>query len=61
MASSSKNDKQLDEDSPNVPDVAKLVIKLKQQVWDPFSSPDWDKETHTKEAVIRIKRYFCNK
>ena len=25
--------------------------------WDPFSSSDWDNEKHTREALIRIKRY----
>ena len=25
--------------------------------WDPFSSSDWDNERHTKEALVRIKRY----
>lgn len=34
------------------------VVVLKKKVWDPFSSPDWDNEKHTKEALIRIKRYF---
>ena len=25
--------------------------------WDPFSSSDWDNEKHTREALVRIKRY----
>ena len=25
--------------------------------WNPFSSSDWDNEKHTKEALVRIKRY----
>lgn len=29
--------------------------------WDPLSSPDWDKESHTKEALLRIKRYIACK
>lgn len=29
--------------------------------WDPLSSPDWDKESHTKEALLRIKRYVACK
>lgn len=24
--------------------------------WDPLRSPDWDQETHSKEALFRIKR-----
>lgn len=29
--------------------------------WNPLSSPDWDKESHTKEALLRIKRYVACK
>ena len=25
-------------------------------LWDPLVSPDWDRESHTKEALLRIKR-----
>ena len=33
------------------------VVVLKSVKWDPFSSPDWDNEKHTKEALVRIKRF----
>ena len=37
--------------------VKKLLVRMVgEPTWDPFASPDWDKETHTKEAVVRIKR-----
>ena len=35
---------------------ATFVI-MREPVWDPLSSPDWDKEKHRKEAIVRIKRY----
>ena len=35
---------------------AGTVVVLKSVKWDPFSSPDWDNEKHTKEALVRIKR-----
>lgn len=36
----------------------KLVVIQKKTAppWDPLSSPDWDRESHTKEALLRIKR-----
>ena len=34
------------------------VVVLNGVKWDPFSSPDWDNEKHTKEALVRIKRYM---
>lgn len=30
---------------------------INRVVWDPFTSSDWDKERHSKEALVRIKRY----
>lgn len=32
------------------------VKELKKAPWDPLNSPDWDKEQHSKEALLRIKR-----
>ena len=37
------------------PGVAKVVVVTEPR-WDPLTSPDWDKEVHTKEALVRIKR-----
>ena len=37
------------------PGVAKVVVVTEPR-WDPLASPDWDKEVHTKEALVRIKR-----
>ena len=37
------------------------VVVLKSVKWDPFSSPDWDNEKHTREALVRIKRFVCIK
>ena len=28
----------------------------KASPWDPMTSQDWDKESHSKEALMRIKR-----
>ncbi len=28
--------------------------------WDPLGSADWDRETHTKGALMRIKRSFLS-
>ena len=37
--------------------VAKVkVLSVEERVWDPLSSPDWDREKHSKEAIMRIKR-----
>ncbi len=34
-----------------------VVVQKKVDLsWDPLICPDWDKETHTKEALLRIKR-----
>ena len=33
-----------------------LVRLVGEPKWDPFTSPDWDQETHSKDAVVRIKR-----
>ena len=33
------------------------VKELKKAPWDPLNSPDWDKEQHSKEALLRIKRF----
>lgn len=44
-----------DSDQPEL--VAGGEGSLKNVKWDPFSSPDWDNEKHTKEALVRIKRY----
>lgn len=35
---------------------SKLIVVTSEMVWDPLSSPDWDKESHTREAIVRIKR-----
>ena len=32
------------------------VEVINKVVWDPFTSSDWDKERHSKEALVRIKR-----
>ena len=32
------------------------VVTVTEPKWDPLSSPDWDKEVHSKEALVRIKR-----
>ena len=32
------------------------VVTVPDTAWDPSKSSDWDKEKHTKEAVVRIKR-----
>ena len=37
------------------PGVTKVVVVTEPR-WDPLTSPDWDKEVHTKEALVRIKR-----
>ena len=37
------------------PGVAKVVVVTEPR-WDPLTSPDWDKEGHTKEALVGIKR-----
>ena len=29
----------------------------KASPWDPMTSQDWDKESHSKEALMRIKRW----
>lgn len=34
----------------------KVVVIIKAP-WDPMNSQDWDKESHTKEALMRIKRW----
>lgn len=35
----------------------KLLVKLVgEPLWDPFAPSDWDKEKHSKDAVVRIKR-----
>ena len=36
------------------------VVALKSVKWDPFSSLDWDNEKHTREALVRIKRFVCD-
>ena len=37
------------------PGVTKVVVVTEPR-WDPLTSSDWDKEVHTKEALVRIKR-----
>ena len=37
------------------PGVTKVVVVTEPR-WDPLTSPDWDKEVHTKGALVRIKR-----
>lgn len=34
-----------------------FVVQKVSPIWDPLCSPDWDKESHSKEALLRIKRY----
>lgn len=47
-------------DDPSVSSVGEgTVVVLKGVKWDPFSSPDWDNEKHTREALVRIKRFVC--
>lgn len=31
--------------------------ETKKPPWDPLNSPDWDKESHSKDALLRIKRF----
>ena len=39
------------------PGLGKVVlVKAPSVPWDPLSSPDWDRESHSKEALLRIKR-----
>ena len=33
-----------------------VLVKKVAPAWDPQCSPDWDKESHSKEALLRIKR-----
>ena len=49
-----------DDGGPGASGGAKVVV-VKQVAlpWDPLSSTDWNGESHTKEALLRIKRY-CN-
>ena len=44
-------------ESSAVGDEGPTVVMLKSVKWDPFSSPDWDNEKHTREALVRIKRF----
>lgn len=37
-----------------------LLVQKVAPPWDPLCSPDWDKESHSKEALLRIKRYWCS-
>lgn len=46
-----------EEGSSNLEEAVKLaVLKEVKPPWDPLSSPDWDNEQHTKDALLRIKR-----
>lgn len=36
--------------------IISMVKEVKKAPWDPLNSPDWDKESHSKEALLRIKR-----
>lgn len=57
MASSSSSTTGTAVDGQPVPVAGEgAVVVLKSVKWDPFSSPDWDNEKHTKEALVRIKR-----
>ena len=33
-----------------------VLVKHVALPWDPLNSTDWDGESHTKEALLRIKR-----
>ena len=33
-----------------------VLVKEVKVPWDPLSSPDWDKEQHSKDSLLRIKR-----
>lgn len=33
----------------------KVVLTSPRIPWDPMTSTDWDKEKHTRDAIIRIK------
>ena len=35
----------------------KVVVVVNKAPWDPMTSQDWDKESHSKEALMRIKRW----
>ena len=32
-----------------------VVVTLSKLPWDPMTSTDWDKEKHTRDAIIRVK------
>lgn len=34
----------------------KVTLVTADVLWDPLTSADWDRERHTKEALVRIKR-----
>ena len=36
-----------------------VTVSFDRVKWNPFSSSDWDNEKHTREALVRIKRYSC--
>ena len=40
----------------DVASASKIIVQV-PLIWDPLSSPDWDKESHSKDALVRIKRY----
>lgn len=40
----------------NSSSAAAAIHEIKKAPWDPLNSPDWDKETHSKDALLRIKR-----
>ena len=58
-SSSSSTRKAMDGESLTFPFGGSSVVPtlLNVGTWNPFSSPDWDKETHTKDALFRIKRF----
>ena len=33
------------------------TVVINSVKWNPFTSPDWDNERHSREALVRIKRY----
>lgn len=44
------------EDATDVPEASGVGANASAGVpWDPLKSPDWDKETHTRDAIVRIK------
>ena len=58
MASSSKGTSSTS--SVSGPELLKGVVKqveAKTKLWDPFKSPDFDDQSYSSDAIVRIKRF----